>query len=152
MPFDPLDELYQTIILEHSRYPRHYGRIETDNARCIEGYNPLCGDQVGACAIVSGGRFEALRCFGQGCAISKASASLMADTLQGESLERFHELFSMLQAALKGDAAAIAKLEGMGDLAALAGVRHYPARVKCAMLGWQSLKEAVEGKSGTIQP
>jgi nitrogen fixation NifU-like protein len=139
-----LDELYQTIILEHSRNPRHYGRIEGNESKCVEGYNPLCGDQVGACAIVRNEKFETLHCFGQGCAISKASASLMAEILQGQSVARFYELFELLQAALKGDAAAISKLEGLGDLSALAGVRRFPARVKCATLGWQALKEALE--------
>lgn len=146
---DPLDELYQTIILEHSRHPRHFGRLETP-AKCVEGYNPLCGDQVGACAVVENGQFKQLHCFGQGCAISKASASLMVDTLQGAGIERFHELFETLQAALKGDEGALKKLEHEGDLVALAGVRHYPMRVKCATLGWQSLKAALEDKTGKI--
>lgn len=146
---DPLDELYQTIIMEHSRHPRHYGKIESP-AKCVEGYNPLCGDQVGACAVLEGDAFKELHCFGQGCAISKASASLMADALQGASVERFHELFDILQGALKGDTTALKKLEAEGDLVALAGVRHYPMRVKCATLGWQSLKAALEGQSGQI--
>jgi len=146
---DPLDELYQTIIMEHSRHPRHYGKLEAP-AQCVEGYNPLCGDQIGACAVVQGDHLKDVHCFGQGCAISKASASLMAEALQGKSVERFHELFEILQGALKGDVAALKKLEAEGDLVALAGVRHYPMRVKCATLGWQSLKAALEGKSGQL--
>lgn len=144
-----MDELYQTIIVEHSRHPRHYGQLAAP-ARCVEGYNPLCGDQVGACAVVHDHRFEKLHCFGQGCAISKASASLMATALQGASVERFYELFQTLQEALKGDEAALKKLEREGDLVALAGVRHYPMRVKCATLGWQSLKAALEQKEGRL--
>jgi nitrogen fixation NifU-like protein len=116
----------------------------------VEGYNPLCGDQVGACAIVTDHKFSSLHCFGQGCAISKASASLMTDALQGATLDEFYALFSTLQEALKGDAAALKKLEAHGDLAALAGVRHYPMRVKCATLAWQSLKAALEGKDGSV--
>lgn len=148
---DPLEELYQTIILEHSRHPRHYGKLQTLEARCVEGYNPLCGDQVGACAVVVEGNLKEVNCFGQGCAISKASASLMAEVLQGASVKRFYELFALLQGALKGETAALAKLREVGDLAALAGVRKYPARVKCAMLGWQSLKEAIDGQNGQIK-
>jgi nitrogen fixation NifU-like protein len=147
---DPLDELYQTIIMEHSRHPRHFGRVEAEGCRCVEGFNPLCGDQMGACAVVKDGKFELLHCMGQGCAISKASASLMAEALQNQTVERFHELFGILNAALKGDEAALARLEELGDLAALAGVRHYPARVKCATLAWQALKAALEGQDGTI--
>lgn len=150
MSDDMLNELYQTIIMEHSRHPRHYGRLEAPAARCVEGYNPLCGDQVGACAVVEGNVFDSLHCFGHGCAISKASASLMADALQGQTVEKFHEIFTLLQKALKGDEEAVRELEGLGDLVALAGVRHYPMRVKCATLGWQSLKAALEGQSGVV--
>jgi nitrogen fixation protein NifU and related proteins len=145
---DPLDELYQTIILDHSRSPRHFGRMEPP-ARCVEGYNPLCGDQMGACAVIVGDRFERLQCFGSGCAISKASASLMVSLLQGAPVARFYEVWAVLQGALKGDPASLSALEGLDDLAALAGVRSYPARVKCATLAWQALKNAIEeGGSG----
>lgn len=146
---DALDELYQTIILEHSRNPRNYGKLG-EPAVCVEGYNPLCGDQVGACAVVEGGKFVRLNCFGSGCAISKASASLMTTLLVGQPTEKFYELFATLQGALKGEAAALARLEELGDVVALAGVRKFPARVKCAMLGWQSLKSVIEGGRGQL--
>jgi len=140
---DPLDELYQTIILEHSRHPRNFGKIEGVN--CCEGYNPLCGDRIGACVKIADGAMVQLNCFGAGCAISKASASLMTDLLKGQPVARFAELFELLQKALLGDSAALTELEKLGDVAALAGVRKFPARVKCATLGWQALKEALAG-------
>jgi nitrogen fixation NifU-like protein len=105
---------------------------------------------VGACAVVVENRFEQLHCFGQGCAISKASASLMTDVLQGKTTQDFYALFLILQSALKGDAEALKKLESYGDLAALGGVRNYPMRVKCATLGWQSLKSVIEGGGGSL--
>ncbi len=145
----PLDELYQAIILEHANHPRHYGKLPAP-ALCVEGYNPLCGDQVGACAVLQEGVFLKVNCFGEGCAISKASASLMAEALQGKSAAEFEALFCLLQSALTGDEVAVRTLEAHGELAALAGVRHFPARVKCAMLGWQALREVVHGKSGKL--
>jgi len=144
---DALDELYQTIIIEHSRNPHHFGKLETP-ACCAEGYNPLCGDRIGACVELDSQTIAKITCFGSGCAISKASASLMTDLLSGQPLARFDELFEIVQKALQGDAAAASQLEGLGDIVALSGVSKFPARVKCAMLGWQSLKNAIKGNNG----
>jgi nitrogen fixation NifU-like protein len=115
----------------------------------VEGYNPLCGDQVGVSVTIENGFFTELNCFGQGCAISKASASVLTTLLKGQPVSRFYEIFATLQGVFKGDGAAIAKLEAMGDVAALEGVRKFPARIKCATLAWQALRSALEqGKDG----
>jgi len=144
---DPLDELYQTIIIEHSRNPHHFGKLDAP-ACCAEGYNPLCGDRIGACVELNGEIIQKITCFGSGCAISKASASLMTDLLEGQPLSRFDELFGLVQKALQGDQEAAAKLDELGDIVALKGVSKFPARVKCAMLGWQSLRNAIQGDDG----
>jgi nitrogen fixation protein NifU and related proteins len=140
---DYLDELYQTIILEHSRAPRNFGKLPAP-ALSVVGYNPLCGDQLGVSVVLDGDVMRELNCFGQGCAISKASASILTTLLKGQSRERFYELFAVLEGALRSEASALKKLEEFGDLAALSGVRKFPARVKCATLAWQSLKAALE--------
>ncbi len=140
---DPTDELYQAIILEHAASPRHYGKLPPP-ALSVEGYNPLCGDQVGVSVTIKEEVFTELNCFGQGCAISKASASVLTTLLRGQPVSRFYEVFGILQGALKGDEAAIKVLSGMGDIAALEGVRKFPARIKCATLAWQALRSALE--------
>ncbi len=143
MSMDPdLRDLYQTMILDHYKKPRNYGRPAGAD-REAEGVNPLCGDEIHVYAQVAEDRIEAAGFEGSGCAISTASASLMTDAVKGlgtqevEALiERFHDLVTG-QSDESGSE--------LGKLAVLAGVREFPARVKCATLAWHALRAALEG-------
>ncbi len=135
-----LDELYQAIILEHNKRPRHYGPLEAATHQA-EGYNPLCGDRVTVQLSLREGRIDALRFESASCAICRASASLMAEALQGAPAETAASLGSRVDALLGPDGPE--PVESDGELAALAGVRRFPARVKCARLPWQTLRDAL---------
>jgi len=140
---DPdLRDLYQTMILDHYKKPRNYGRPAGAD-REAEGVNPLCGDEIHVYAQVADDRIEAVGFEGSGCAISTAAASLMTEAVKGLAtqevealIERFHDLVTG-QSDESGEA--------LGKLAVLAGVREFPARVKCATLAWHALRAALEG-------
>lgn len=143
MSMDPeLRDLYQTMILDHYKKPRHYGRPAGAD-REAEGVNPLCGDEIHVYAKVANDRIEEIGFEGSGCAISTAAASLMTDAVKGLTtgevealIERFHDLMTG-QSHESGSE--------LGKLAVLAGVREFPARVKCATLAWHALRAALEG-------
>ena len=135
-----LSELYQEVILDHNRRPRNFHAL-ADASHSAEGYNPLCGDRLTLYLKVNGGTIEDVGFQGAGCAISKASASLMTDALKGRTtaealalFERFHRMVTT-----PPDQA----VEDMGKLSALAGVREFPVRVKCASLAWHTLRAAM---------
>jgi nitrogen fixation protein NifU and related proteins len=140
---DPdLRDLYQTMILDHYKKPRNYGRPAGAD-REAEGVNPLCGDEIHVYAKVADDRIEAVGFEGSGCAISTAAASLMTEAVKGlgtddvEALiERFHDLVTGRSDESGAE---------LGKLAVLAGVREFPARVKCATLAWHALRAALEG-------
>jgi nitrogen fixation protein NifU and related proteins len=139
-----LRDLYQDVILDHSRKPRNFGALAAANRRA-EGSNPLCGDQVTVYLDLADGRLRDIAFEGAGCAISTASASLMTEALKGRSVEEvrrlFHGFHELLTTGAAGD-------EGAPDLAKLAvfsGVREYPMRVKCATLAWHALMAALDG-------
>jgi nitrogen fixation NifU-like protein len=136
-----LSDLYQEVILDHNRRPRNFRAIE-EPTHHAEGFNPLCGDRLKLYLNVEGDRIVDLAFEGSGCAISKASASLMTDALKGRTVadaralfERFHQMVTT-----PPDAA----VEDLGKLSVLAGVREFPVRVKCASLAWHTLKAALE--------
>jgi nitrogen fixation NifU-like protein len=133
-----LEDLYQQVILDHNKRPHNFRAIE--NAQHAEGYNPLCGDRVTVYVRVENGRIADVSFQGSGCAISKASASMMTDTVKGKTLEEAEALLERFQHMITGDAAAPA--EELGKLTALAGVRQFPMRVKCASLAWHTLRAA----------
>lgn len=140
-----LRELYQETILDHSRKPKNYGKLEHATHHA-EGYNPLCGDRVEVFLQVDGDRITDVHFIGQGCAISTASASLMTETLKGKTLEEALAVFRKLHGTVTGQEAgdeAAADVE-LGKLAVLEGVRQYPLRVKCATLPWHTLRNALE--------
>lgn len=132
------DELYREIILDHYRHPRHRGLVDPADVT-THGHNPLCGDEIDLSLRVRQGHIEAVGFEGQGCSISMAAASMMSEGLLGLPLERARELLGHFRLMLvEGqDPATIPEL---GDLEALAGVRRYAARVKCAMLPWSALE------------
>ncbi len=137
-----LRELYQEVILHHSKAPRNFGVLEHAN-RAADGHNPLCGDRLHLTLDVHDGRVRDVRFRGEGCAISTASASVMTDALKGVSEERARELFRAFRAMVTGQGEA--DVEALGKLGVFAGVRDFPVRVKCAMLAWRTLEAALGG-------
>jgi len=141
---DELQELYREVILDHNRRPRNFGELADAN-HVIDAVNPLCGDKLTLYVKVGGGRVEDIRFKGTGCAISVASSSLMTERVKGQTLAASLELFEKVHGLLTGTSEAA---EDLDKLAALAGVREYPTRVKCASLAWHALKAAVTGADG----
>ncbi len=142
---DSLRELYQEVILDHSRHPHHYGALEGAN-HVGEGYNPLCGDRVKIyLAVDSEGRITNITFEGKGCAISQASASLMTDALIGRTTAEAEQLMGGFLHLVKGEEAGGLAGEDRERLEAMAGVSAFPMRVKCATLAWHTMKSALEG-------
>jgi nitrogen fixation protein NifU and related proteins len=138
-----LTELYQEIILDHSKRPRNFRVIE-DCTCAAEGYNPLCGDEVKVFVQIDDGRLSDVAFQGQGCAISRASASMMTGKTIGRTAEEARAVSALVRAMLLGPDPEPPR--ELGDLAALSGVRQFPARIKCAMLPWHALEAALDGK------
>jgi nitrogen fixation protein NifU and related proteins len=143
---DSLRELYQDVILDHSRHPRHFGVLE-GATHTGEGYNPLCGDRVKIYLALDGdNRIKAITFEGKGCAISQASASLMTDMLVGRTIAEAETLMGGFLHLVKGEATELAG-DDRDRLEVMAGVSAFPMRVKCATLAWHTMKSALEGKS-----
>ena len=138
-----LADLYRDVIVDHNRRPRNRGALPGATHRA-EGNNPLCGDQLRVFLEMKDDRIGELRFEGTGCAISTASASLMSEAVKGKSRAEAAELFGAVHRMLTGDATGAA---GLGKLAALAGVREFPARGKCASLCWHTLNAALAGEA-----
>ncbi len=143
-----MQDLYQEIILDHNKRPRNFRRIEPFTHHA-DGHNPLCGDEIEVFLVVKDGKIEDIAFQGEGCAISKASASLMTSSVKGMSVEQARREFGTVIEMLTGRNAAPADLGEIGDLAALQGVRQFPARIKCATLSWHALEAALKGKDET---
>jgi nitrogen fixation NifU-like protein len=144
-----LGDLYQEIILEHSKAPRNYRKPAVVNQEA-EGYNPLCGDRCTVYLDVEDGAIKDIGFQGSGCAISRASASMMTQTLKGKSKAEATKLFDQFHRLVTGDKETMARAEEMGKLAAFAGVSKFPARVKCATLAWHTLQSALQGKHDPV--
>ncbi|MEE3201783.1 MAG: SUF system NifU family Fe-S cluster assembly protein [Acidobacteriota bacterium] len=143
-----LRDLYQEVILDHNRHPHNFGEL-ADADRHADGFNPLCGDKLAVYVNLDGGTITDVRFEGSGCAISKASASLMTDSVKGKSLVEARALFDrFLNLVTDGDVADDDQV--LGKLAVFAGVRDYPARVKCASLAWHTLRAAVEDRHDVV--
>jgi nitrogen fixation protein NifU and related proteins len=136
-----LNDLYRDVILDHNRQPRNFGALEPADAS-VEGFNPMCGDHLTLRLRLKDDTISDIRFEGQGCAISTASASLMTEAVKGKSRGEALELFDRVHQLLTDDAAPPA--DELGKLAALSGVREYPARVKCASLCWHTLASALK--------
>ena len=140
-----LRELYQEIILDHSRHPRHFGRLAEAN-RTAEGFNPLCGDKVKIDLVVDGeNRIADLAFEGKGCAISVASASLMSEMLKGRTVEEAENLMTGFLELVKGGSTEELSAEDRENLEVMGGVSEFPMRVKCATLAWHAMKSALNG-------
>jgi nitrogen fixation NifU-like protein len=138
-----LRALYQDIVLQHSRTPYGKGIGEGWSARVSE-VNPVCGDQIDQATTLVDGTIATIRWEGHGCAISQASASLLAGLLEGESVEHARELIGEFRTALRSRGTIDLDEERFGDAAALGGASRYVARVKCAMLPWVALERALD--------
>jgi nitrogen fixation NifU-like protein len=140
-----LQDLYQEVILDHSKRPRNFHQMD-DATRRVEGYNPLCGDKLALFVKMDGDVVQDISFVGAGCAISTASASLMTETVKGKSredavnlMERFHDLLTTEKPS-----------SNLGKLEVFSGVREFPARVKCATLAWHTLKSALSGAAEVV--
>ncbi len=142
-----MEELYREIILDHNKRPRNFRKME-DCTHHADGHNPLCGDEIEVFVKIEDGRIADISFQGEGCAISKSSASLMTSALKGKTLEEAHREAGIVISMLTGKGAT-ADVEELGDIAALQGVRQFPARVKCATLSWHALEASLKGEAGT---
>ena len=142
---DDLTDLYQEVILDHCRHPRNFR--EMGNPSCsAQGHNPLCGDQLKLFLMMDGEVVKEISFVGSGCCISKASASLLTESLKGKSKSEVKSLFDKVH-----DMVTTGKSnDGVGKLAVFAGVHKFPARVKCAILPWHAVLAAIEGKSEPV--
>ncbi|HEY2033205.1 MAG TPA: SUF system NifU family Fe-S cluster assembly protein [Rhizomicrobium sp.] len=142
---DSLRELYQDVILDHSKHPRHFGPLE-GATNTAEGYNPLCGDRVKINLIVDkNDRIADIKFEGRGCAISQASASMMTDMVVGRTVAEAEKLMGGFLHLVKGEDATDLKGDDREQLDVMAGVSAFPMRVKCATLAWHTMKSALEG-------
>jgi nitrogen fixation NifU-like protein len=146
---DELRDLYQEVILDHNRRPRNF-RVLEDANRTAEGYNPLCGDKVAIFLRLEDDVVREIAFQGSGCAISKASASLLTEAVKGRRLAEVDQLFERFHRMVTAEATEPVDVEGLGKLAVFAGVREYPARVKCATLAWHTLRAAVEARGAPV--
>ena len=143
-----LHELYQELILDHGRRPRNFGKLQEAN-RSAEGYNPLCGDKVKVYVKLDNDVVKDVRFEGSGCAISTASASIMTETLKGKTRSQAEDLFETFHDLVTGKAAKF-DAPDLGKLEVFSGVSEFPIRVKCATLGWHTLRAALAGNGEPV--
>ena len=144
-----LRDLYQDVVIDHSKQPRNFRKLP-DATGIAEGFNPLCGDHLTVYVKLAGGVIEDIAFLGDGCAISKASASLMTAALKGKKEEEALALFGHVHTLLTDGPNGEVKPEDVGKLAVLSGVWEFPTRVKCATLAWHTLRSALEGKDERV--
>jgi nitrogen fixation NifU-like protein len=162
-----LEDLYREIILDHYRNPRNRGELEAPPATRVEGFNPLCGDEVVLYLDVEGDTVRDIRIGGQGCSISQSSASMMSSAIKGKTLDEvralsraFKGMMSIHEQSLDGpfddtDGDGDGEVEAdvkLGDLEALRGVVKFPVRIKCATLSWNTLLQGIEELTSTLPP
>ena len=139
-----LEDLYQEVILHHSKSPRNFGVLDGAN-RTADGHNPLCGDKLHLTLHVEDGRVTDVRFAGEGCAISTASSSVMTDLVKGKTEEEAARMLAAFHALVSGETPGQDAPE-LGKLEVFAGVSRFPVRVKCAMLPWRTLESALKGE------
>lgn len=144
-----LRELYQEVILDHNKNPRNY-RAMDDPTRTVEGYNPLCGDHYTVFVKMDGDVITDVSFQGAGCAISKASASVMSSIVKGKTKAEAERMFETFHKLVTGEMNGEANLDALGKLAAFAGVSEFPARVKCASLPWHTLHAAMQEQTKVV--
>lgn len=144
-----LGDLYQQLILDHNAKPRNFGTV-VPASHHADGVNPLCGDHVTVTVRVENNTIVDVKFSGNGCAISKASASLMTEFVKGKSLEIFQHTFSQFHTLVATEQADTVDVQALGKLAAFSGVREFPMRVKCATLAWHTLRAALEQQAEPV--
>jgi nitrogen fixation NifU-like protein len=144
--FDDLNDLYQQVILDHSKSPRNFRRLEAAN-RTAQGHNPLCGDNITLYLRLEQDTVQDVGFQGSGCAISKASASILTEAIKGRKTDEVRQLFARVQELVT---TGTGPEEHLGKLAVFAGVHKFPARVKCAMLAWHAALAALEQRSQPV--
>ena len=145
---EDLNDLYQAIILDHNKRPRHYGAL-ANATHVAEGYNPLCGDRIEVFLQLSEDQIEAIQFECASCAICKASASIMAEALVGQSISVGESIQESVSRILKTDTK-ISTIDVRGEIVALSGVRNFPARIKCATLPWHTYQAALRGEAKAV--
>lgn len=138
-----LDELYEEIILDHYRNPRNNEELDNPDAE-IEADNPFCGDEVKIQLKFQDGRVDEIGVTGRGCAISKSSASLLSELAEGRTQGELSRTTNLVRRMMRNESLTEDELDDLGDLEALRGVRKYPVRIKCALLSWAALQDALE--------
>ena len=144
-----LKELYQQVILDHNKSPRNFRPMENATQHA-EGYNPLCGDHVDIYLLIEDGIIKDISFKGEGCAISKASASLMTSLLKGKTKEEAEKLFEKFHDLVTGKLGENPDIGELGKLAVFAGVQEFPVRVKCASLAWHTMLNAIKGEQEKV--
>ncbi len=143
-----ISDLYQQVILDHNKQPCNFHQVEGSN-RKAEGYNPLCGDRLTLYAKIEDGVVRDVGFVGSGCAISKASASMMTEAIKGKPLAEVEKIFKAFHGLVTEEDREGRDEAGLGKLVVFSGVREFPVRVKCATLAWHTLRAALEDKDGT---
>lgn len=143
-----LKDLYRDIIVDHNRQPRNFGKLEGADAHA-DGHNPLCGDRLTVYLKMNGDRIDQVSFEGSGCAISTASASLLTEAVKGKTVKEVEHLFNQVHDVLTHHDAPV-DVDALGKLAALTGVREFPARVKCATLCWHTLQAALQSNTQPV--
>ena len=143
-----LNDLYQEILLEHNSKPRNF-RPVPDPSHTAEGFNPLCGDQITVYLKINDGAINDIAFQGMGCAISRASASMMTQSIKGKTLPEADQIFNAFHQMLT-DPQSEPDYDTLGDLETLAGVNEYPTRIKCAVLPWHALRSAINNPGKTV--
>lgn len=146
---DEISQLYQEVILDHNKNPRNFGKLEP-HTHFAKGHNPLCGDKIDLYLTIEDNIIKDIKFEGNGCAISKASASIMTTLLKGKTIEEAKQMFNDFIHIVTADTEEELDLESLGKLAVFSGVREFPARIKCASLAWHTLENAIEQKNEII--
>ncbi len=144
-----LQELYQDMVIDHNNRPRNYRQLE-GASRKVEGYNPLCGDKITLYLKLDGDQITDIGFQGSGCAISRASTSLMTESVKGKSKREAQEIFGEFHKMITQGPEADYDLEVVGDMEILSGISQFPARVKCATLSWHTLRSALDGRDEPV--
>lgn len=148
---DELRELYQSVILDHSRKPRNFGELHGEGCVHVHGDNPSCGDEIDVYVKFAGdGAVEDIKFSGQGCAISQASASMMTKKVKGLARDKATHMTGVFRGIVTGENRQPNAEEELGELTLLEGVQQFPQRVKCAMLAWRALEQAMSQQEGTV--
>jgi nitrogen fixation NifU-like protein len=144
-----LRDLYQDVILEHSKTPRNF-RVQLSANHKAEGFNPLCGDRFTVYVTLDGDAIQDVSFQGAGCAISKASASMMTQSVKGKTMEEAEQIFARFHEMVTGNAKTSPEESNLGKLTVFSGVSEFPVRVKCATLAWHTLHAALEGTQDPV--